>query len=212
MQVLIDGISGKEDYFYEVKYGRDAVVNGFFFANRKSIDLFLRYPVVLVIDATYKTNKYGLPLVEVVGMTNSNKSYFLCAALLATETSSEYKWFLEMMRFKCFKGFVPKVIVTDRKLALMSAITYVIPEAFNILCRWHINKNVKVELAKYYPGLSAERTDEILRLWVNVVSASRTEAEFESNFREFSDLFSFEGTASHFVDYINDTWVFNHKE
>ena len=39
----------------------------------------------------------------------------------------------------------PTVIVSDRDLALMNAIKFVFPEACNLLCRFHINKNVKAK-------------------------------------------------------------------
>ena len=39
----------------------------------------------------------------------------------------------------------PKVIVSDRDLALMNSIRVIFPEACNLLCRFHINKNVKAK-------------------------------------------------------------------
>jgi hypothetical protein len=36
----------------------------------------------------------------------------------------------------------PEVIVTDKKQALMGAISLVFPQSHNLLCGWHINKNV----------------------------------------------------------------------
>jgi len=39
----------------------------------------------------------------------------------------------------------PTVIISDRDLALMNAIEVVFPEATNLLCRFHINKNVKAK-------------------------------------------------------------------
>ena len=39
----------------------------------------------------------------------------------------------------------PIVIVNDRDLALMNAIEVVFPKACNLLCMFHINKNVKAQ-------------------------------------------------------------------
>jgi len=39
----------------------------------------------------------------------------------------------------------PKVIVSDRNIALMNAIAIVFPKACNILCQFHIDKNVKTK-------------------------------------------------------------------
>jgi hypothetical protein len=37
---------------------------------------------------------------------------------------------------------LPKVIATERELALMDAISDEFPSATNVLCTWHIEKNV----------------------------------------------------------------------
>jgi len=38
-----------------------------------------------------------------------------------------------------------KVIICDKDLALMNAISIVFPKVHNLLCRFHINKNVKAK-------------------------------------------------------------------
>ena len=38
------------------------------------------------------------------------------------------------------------VIVTDRDLALMNVVKIVFPESTNLLCRFHIDKNVKANV------------------------------------------------------------------
>ncbi|KAL5184309.1 hypothetical protein HKD37_17G048031 [Glycine soja] len=40
---------------------------------------------------------------------------------------------------------LPAIIVTDRDLALMNAVKIVFPKATNLLCRFHIDKNVKAK-------------------------------------------------------------------
>ncbi|MFQ6637286.1 hypothetical protein Gotur_012899, partial [Gossypium turneri] len=37
----------------------------------------------------------------------------------------------------------PRVIVTDKELALMNACQQVFPDATRLLCRWHITENIK---------------------------------------------------------------------
>jgi len=39
----------------------------------------------------------------------------------------------------------PKVIICDRDLSLMNAINIVFPEITNLICQFHINKNVKAK-------------------------------------------------------------------
>ena len=44
----------------------------------------------------------------------------------------------------------PQVIVTDRELALMNAVQTVFSESHNLLCIWHINKNVLVNCRPHF--------------------------------------------------------------
>jgi len=40
---------------------------------------------------------------------------------------------------------LPRVIVTNRDLSLMNAVKTVFPDATNLLCQFHIDKNVKAK-------------------------------------------------------------------
>jgi len=40
------------------------------------------------------------------------------------------------------EGLFPQVILTDRDLALMNTIEIVFPNSVNLLCQFHIDKNV----------------------------------------------------------------------
>ena len=46
------------------------------------------FPEVLVIDCTYKTNRYKLPLLGIVGQTNTNSTLYTGFGLLAAEMKS----------------------------------------------------------------------------------------------------------------------------
>jgi hypothetical protein len=41
------------------------------------------FPTVLVMNCTYKTNKFKMPLLNVVRVTACNTTYFLCFAFLS---------------------------------------------------------------------------------------------------------------------------------
>ncbi|XP_048493313.1 protein FAR1-RELATED SEQUENCE 5-like [Beta vulgaris subsp. vulgaris] len=61
-----------------------------FIAHPTSVNLVRTYPHVLHIDATYKTNKYLYPLVEIVGVTPTNKNFLVAWALLQHEDVESY--------------------------------------------------------------------------------------------------------------------------
>ncbi|XP_052728520.1 uncharacterized protein LOC128195310 [Vigna angularis] len=93
-------------------------------------------------DSEVVTDLYRLPLLEIVGMTSTGLTFSATFAFLSTERQSNFTWALEKLKglLLTSKGG-PKVIVTDRDLALMNAIANVFPESYQMLCRFHILKN-----------------------------------------------------------------------
>ena len=67
-------------------------------------------------------------------------------AYLEGERLNNVVWALECFRSIFLRHDVlPRVIVTDIDLALMNAVKTIFPECTNLLCSFHINKNVKVK-------------------------------------------------------------------
>lgn len=62
----------------------------------------------------------------------------------------------------------PKVIVIDRKLALMNAIPVIFPGCKNILCSWHVNKNLLAKCREHF-FLNDEQWAEFMREWKYLV-------------------------------------------
>ncbi|XP_058216767.1 protein FAR1-RELATED SEQUENCE 5-like [Rhododendron vialii] len=93
---------------------------------------------VLMMDCTYKTNKYKFFLVQIVGVTSPKMTFCAAFAFMKCEKTENYTWVLEKLKGMMDPNMLPSVTVMDRELALMNAITNVFPHATNFLCRWHI--------------------------------------------------------------------------
>ena len=101
---------------------------------------------------------------------------------------------------------LPKVIVTDRNLSLMNAVKTVFLDATNLLCQFHIDKNVKAKCKNLIAQKNA--WDYVMEAWGSLVDCPN-----ESSFDEY--LKNFEMTCSPwpmFVDYVCQTRVISHKE
>ena len=72
--------------------------------------------------------------------------FSLAIVFTESETESDYVWALLALREMVGEEIAsvnPRVVVTDRERALISASQNVFPQIINpILCRWHIGKNV----------------------------------------------------------------------
>jgi len=131
---------GERGFTYNLERDVDGHLTRLFFAHPISIALTRSYSSVFVMDCTYKTNKYKMPLLDFVGVSSLNTSLHSCFVFLRKEEKHDYVWALQM--FKCMLGAdcQPSAIVSDRELALMNAIKLVFPTTANLLCVWHIEK------------------------------------------------------------------------
>ncbi|XP_022642740.1 PKS-NRPS hybrid synthetase CHGG_01239-like [Vigna radiata var. radiata] len=121
-------------------------VSDLFWTHPDSAHLVNSFNIVFLMDTTYKTNKYRLPLLEIVGVTSTGLTFTTAFALLSSERQNNFTWALEMFRrlLLTTEGG-PRVVVTDRDIALINAITNVFPKTYRMLCTFHIMKNVKAK-------------------------------------------------------------------
>ena len=75
-------------------------------------------------------------------MTAFNTTFTVGFCFLDGELVGEYAWAISKLTTRWKNGSAPNVIVTDRELALMAAIAQVFPSSANLLCIWHLNKNI----------------------------------------------------------------------
>ena len=115
-----------------------------YWSHPDSIKFFNMFPTVLVMDSTYKTNKYRLQLLEIAGVTSNEKTYSVGFSFLECEKEDNFQWALEVCRSMLKdQEDMPKVIVTDHDTTLMNVVSIVFPTSSALLCRYHIKKKVR---------------------------------------------------------------------
>ncbi|XP_074306166.1 uncharacterized protein LOC141641403 [Silene latifolia] len=98
-------------------------------AHPEAVKMFRSYYYVVLIDSTYKTNLYRLPLVEMVGVTPVGKSFVIAYALVTHESEDGYLWVLRKLKALLNDVVQPNVIVTDCEAAVVEAET---EDKFNV--------------------------------------------------------------------------------
>ena len=152
VQALISALEGNEEFTSRVVTDDRNQLTGIIFAYRRSLEKFLAMSFVLLMDATYKTNKFNMPLLLFSSVDPLGYSYVVACYLLRDETITSYN-----MALSAFKQlFAPRVIIvsaiiTDQDNALMSAIASQFPASSHQLCRWHLQMNVQKNFKKNLP-------------------------------------------------------------
>ncbi|KAK1435825.1 hypothetical protein QVD17_01595 [Tagetes erecta] len=97
-----------KDYVYSTNVNQTTqAVEDVFFMHKYSYTMWCAFPHVLMIDATYQTNIYGLPFVQVVGMTSTNQSFAVAHAFISNEKTENYAWVLKKINDMLEKRMEP---------------------------------------------------------------------------------------------------------
>ncbi|AES94826.2 OTU-like cysteine protease [Medicago truncatula] len=75
LQFLISKLEEHIYTYYSRTQLESNTIEDIFWAHPTSIKLFNNFPTVLVMDSTYKTNMYRMPMFEVVGVTSTDLTY-----------------------------------------------------------------------------------------------------------------------------------------
>jgi len=103
------------------------VVSDIFWTHPDSLKLLNAFSNVLLMDNTYKTNKYRLPLLKIVGVTLIGLTFSAAFVLMSSECENNFTWALQRLQGLFFRDVYPTIIVCDRNLALMNAIKVIFP-------------------------------------------------------------------------------------
>lgn len=138
-------------YLKEKNFFVESMLNGY---NESLCKLFFASPTmqynynlfgdIILIDATYNTNIYKVPLVVITGIGCDGRNLVFGMAFVNDETLETYEWI--------FKAFLsahkkpPNLIVSDGDPAICSTIASLCkdhPETNHFICQWHLKRNLK---------------------------------------------------------------------
>ncbi|XP_035838222.1 uncharacterized protein LOC110877735 [Helianthus annuus] len=183
------------------------VVTEIFFVHPYSITMWRAFPHVMLIDATYKTNLYNMPFVQVVGMTSTGKSFCIAHAVICKERRGNYVWVLERIKSILHECMMPRVIVTDRELALINACSKVFPNAKRLLCHFHIQQNIA---RKCKEGFDKEDWGKFMSYWRTLCESS-SEPMYKYNLEKMYNRLVVANRESVY-DYVYENWLKDYKE
>ena len=98
--------------------------------------LYLVYNDVILIDATYKTNKFRMPLLVVAGISPEGRTFLIGFGVLHSEAEVHVNWVLDKLFSYLEKK--PQIICTDSCPTLKKVLSNVLPESTHLLCGWHV--------------------------------------------------------------------------
>ncbi|KAH9152352.1 hypothetical protein AeRB84_005201 [Aphanomyces euteiches] len=114
----------KNGDFSRHRLDMDGRLSHLFFASHEVLDVFKVNYDIIMMDCTYKTNKFGMPLLNFIGVSGMNTTLHLAHCFMAGESPDDYTWALTTLK-ECLSSHAfpsPSVILVDRDLALLNAL------------------------------------------------------------------------------------------
>ena len=85
----------RDHWYVKVKLRqRTKELEKLFFVRKGMMEVLCKNPEVLIMDCTYKTNKYKMPLLTICGVTSSGTTFIVGFAFLHEEIKEYYDWVL----------------------------------------------------------------------------------------------------------------------
>ena len=215
-QAMFNTLSKNDDFYVRHILDEHDRLSHLFFSQKSQHEFIKEYSDVVFIDATYKTNRYFLPLVIINGFTSINTSFYLAFAFVREEKTEDYTWVLNCLHelYVMLDVPDPSVAVTDADKALQNSLQIVMPNAKSILCIWHINKNIETHASVSFKDHSKDEADhtsqvkEFMANWNKIVS-SLSLHDFKNN----KDVLwqKYGGIHSQLLAYIKTTYLDAHS-
>jgi hypothetical protein len=210
----------KEGFWNRMQLDSDNRITAVLFAHPESLAYLKAYPDLLFLDCTYKTNKYGMPLLDMIGVDACQRSFCIAFAFLNGEAEQDFIWALDRLRslYELCNTRLPSVILTDRDKACMNAVESCFPSSISLLCLWHANKAVlrycqptfvhhKQGSEAYQQGLSD--WNDFFNHWHSIMRSSDEQA-FDQRVQELEKRYLPQYLEE--VGYIKSNWLDPYKK
>ena len=180
------------DTDYATRYKPNATkmkLNALFMMHEASIPKAHRFNEIIALDATYKSNKNDMPLLDVVGVSHlgSSKlqSVLIAPTFVINEKEESYSWVLKTVRNIIWPDGDVGIFISNNDLAVINAIKNHFPNSKHILCGWHMEQHLCNNIGACFPPKS-EEMQEVKKLIKDMIYINK---ENEDTFNTAVDYY-----------------------
>ena len=95
----------KSHLFFKKKLDENNILENFCFMTKRMEKLYTHFNDIIVMDATHKTNRFGLPLLDIVVVNNLGQTCTVFVAFLKNQKFQSFLWALNE-----FKNFIDLLV------------------------------------------------------------------------------------------------------
>lgn len=173
------------NFFHAIDLDDFFHVRSVFWADGRSRATYESFGDVVIVDTTYLSNQYKVPLATFVGLNHHGQSVLFGCGFLSCQDSESFIWLFQSW-LHCMSGVPPQGIITDHCKAMQKAVETVFPSTRQRWCLSCIMKKVPQKIHGH------AKHGSIRDLLQNAVYDTLTTNEFERNWKKIVDDFDLE--------------------
>ncbi|CAL9081171.1 unnamed protein product [Musa acuminata var. zebrina] len=173
------------NFFYSMDLDEEGRLRNVFWADAISRATFKHFGDVVLLDTTYLTGDFDIPLSLFVGVNNHGQLVLLGCGLLSDETAETYFWLFKTW-LACMSRQPPNSLITDECEAIKDALTKVFPGVRHRLCLWQIMKRISLRFIEH------ENCNSIRKALEKIVFDSYETDVFEKDWKNMIEAYGLE--------------------
>jgi hypothetical protein len=222
VQALMHELDVENWTFFFRKDRLNQITHLFFFKESSQKILKVNYEV-LIINCTYKTNKYKMFLMIIFDQIALHKIFYVAFCFMTKEKQNDYVWVMKQLKDLCIVILLKivnerkalyhqlnlsysTVFVTNMKRDLINDCRLIFSSINHSLCIWHINNNVLINCKKRF--FIKEAWDAFSFEWKSIMYA-----DSKQEYRQLWDKFVDRYNLSHeeCIDYLYETYIRDYR-
>jgi hypothetical protein len=203
MQTLMHQLN-KNDWTFAFQKDRLNQVTHLFFAKKSSQSILKINYEVLIMNCTYKINRYKMSLMIIFDQIVLHKIFYVVFCFMTKKKQNDYVWILQQLihLYQKLKLSDFTIFLTDMKRELMNDRLLIFSNANHLLCTWHINNNVLINCKKSF--FIKEAWEKFFSEWKTVMYAE-SEQEYLRSWNEFFERYN--SSHDECVKYLYDIYI-----
>jgi len=134
------------EFYYKLEINKDDRLSSIFIATPGMIKQYPKYKNLLIIDTTFGTNRFKLPLMLGTMINSLGKTVLAFFALVSSETIEHFQWVFSCF-LECF-GTPPDNVMTDECSSFAEAIKNKFNTSEHFICGFHKSNTIRRHLSK----------------------------------------------------------------
>ena len=175
-------------------------VTGIFIQDAEMKSSFSRFPEVILLDATHKTNNLQMPFYGMMCVDGNAASQLVCVFLVQTEEEETLRDMIQVFKRKNPNWTKIQVAVTDKDMTERNVIKSEIQQVQMQICLFHVLRTFNREVNMEKMGITSAERDTLKSLIQECVY-SVSEEDYIEKYEAFK-----EAANDKVMDYYNRNW------